>query len=235
MQTATLILAVLVLVAIYMAYFFFSVYSTVVVSSYQDLSNTGNSTSLDTQVTSPDSPVYSVTLLMYAYKSPDNDAYIVFKINSTVCFGLYIAEDTTNLKLDYYDGGAKNVIITDNFPLQTWVHVVVSVQNNFIDVYVQGKLAKSIKATSLTTPSSSTQLRFGGKTDNTTKISLPVTLASVTYDTKAKSPEEAWKSYSKTSTGTFGSFAQNAAGDKYGLQLGLTKNNAVTGTPMTLI
>lgn len=238
MQTSTLILAVLVLVAIYLAYFFFSAYSTVVASSYQDLSATTVSTNLDTAVNSPDSTVYSLSMLMYAYKSPSSDVYIVFKKSAYLCFGLYIKLNTTNLCLDYYDtvaSGVKTIVISDNFPLQTWVHVVISVQTNYIDVYVQGKLAKSVKG-ALQAPATDTKLQFGGtKNSETTKATLPITLASVKYDTNATSPEEAWKAYSKSSTGTFGSFGQNAAGDKYGLQLGITKNSSVTGTPMQLI
>ncbi len=239
MQTSTLILAVLVLVAIYLAYFFFSAYSTVVASSYQDLSATTVSTNLDTAVNSPDSTVYSVSMLMYAYKSPSSNVYIVFKNNTNPCFGLYINANSTNLCLDYYDNTSpaalKTIVISDNFPLQTWVHVVISVQTNYIDVYVQGKLAKSVKG-ALQAPATDTKLQFGGlKSDLTKKQTLPITLASVKYDTNATSPEEAWKAYSKSSTGTFGSFGQNAAGDKYGLQLGITKNSSVTGTPMQLI
>jgi len=39
----------------------------------------------------------------------------------------------------------KSLTVTDNFPIQTWVHVIVSVDSNYIDVYVNGKLTKSIK------------------------------------------------------------------------------------------
>jgi hypothetical protein len=38
-----------------------------------------------------------------------------------------------------------DVTITDNFTLQRWVYLVVSVDNQFVDLYLDGKLVKSVK------------------------------------------------------------------------------------------
>ena len=37
--------------------------------------------------------------------------------------------------------------ITTNFPIQSWVYVSISVQGNYVDLYLQGKLVKSIQLT----------------------------------------------------------------------------------------
>lgn len=38
-----------------------------------------------------------------------------------------------------------DVVITDNFTLQRWVYLVISVDNLFVDLYLDGKLVKSVK------------------------------------------------------------------------------------------
>jgi hypothetical protein len=42
-----------------------------------------------------------------------------------------------------------DVIITDNFTLQRWVYLVISVDNLFVDLYLDGKLVKSVKMVNL--------------------------------------------------------------------------------------
>ena len=42
-----------------------------------------------------------------------------------------------------------DVIVTDNFTLQRWVYLVVSVDNLFVDLYLDGKLVKSVKMVNL--------------------------------------------------------------------------------------
>ena len=41
--------------------------------------------------------------------------------------------------------GTFDAIITDNFTLQRWVYLVISVDNQFVDLYLDGKLVKSVK------------------------------------------------------------------------------------------
>jgi hypothetical protein len=46
--------------------------------------------------------------------------------------------------------GNFDVVITDNFTLQRWVYLVVSVDNQFVDLYLDGKLVKSVKMNNTT-------------------------------------------------------------------------------------
>jgi len=41
--------------------------------------------------------------------------------------------------------GTFDVKITENFTLQRWVYLVISVDNQFVDLYLDGKLVKSVK------------------------------------------------------------------------------------------
>jgi hypothetical protein len=81
------------------------------------------------------------------------------------------------------------IVVTDNFPVQSWVHVIVSVSTNYIDTYVNGKLTKSIKETDgIYLPSSSENIKFG--------ICNGTILAKLTRTTKATDPQTAWDKYS---------------------------------------
>jgi len=42
-------------------------------------------------------------------------------------------------------GSSFDVVVTDNFTLQRWVYLVISVDNQFVDLYLDGKLVKSVK------------------------------------------------------------------------------------------
>jgi len=97
---------------------------------------------------------------------------------------------TINLCTGYRPANEKGTIdVTDNFPVQSWVHVIVSVSTNYIDTYVNGKLTKSIKETDgIYLPSSSLPITFG-KCDSTI-------LAKFTRTTKATDPQTAWDKYS---------------------------------------
>jgi len=123
--------------------------------------------------------------------------------------GVYIEDSSPTLKIDYVKNNAfvpgssinlctgarqanekGTIVVTDNFPVQTWVHVIVSVSNNYIDTYINGKLTKSIKESDGIYPPSSTAgpITFG--TSNGT------ILAKLTRTTKATDPQTAWTKYS---------------------------------------
>ena len=107
--------------------------------------------------------------------------------------GVYIDGASPTLKIDYVKNDSSftkgTIVVTDNFPVQSWVHVIVSVSTNYIDTYVNGKLTKSIKETDgIYLPSSSLPITFG-KCDSTI-------LAKFTRTTKATDPQTAWDKYS---------------------------------------
>jgi hypothetical protein len=81
------------------------------------------------------------------------------------------------------------LVVTDNFPVQTWVHVIVSVDNAYIDTYVNGKLTKSIlEKDGIKSPSTTHSIQFG-KSPGTT-------LAKLTRFTTPIDPQTAWDKYS---------------------------------------
>ena len=81
------------------------------------------------------------------------------------------------------------LVITDNFPIQTWVHIIVSVDNNYIDTYINGKLTKSIKEKDgIYAPLKTSPLTFG--------VSAGTSLAKLTRYNTPIDPQTAWDKYS---------------------------------------
>jgi len=150
------------------------------------------------KLTKPDSAKYSYETWMYVYGPKesavaDSGSYIFLRNSDgttpTPSIGLKLMKTTPTLQVDYTASAASNVakslVITDNFPFQTWVHVIVSVDNNYMDVYMNGKLIKSIKD-NFATPSGSTPLVYGlSKTY----------LAKFTRNSTPTDPQTAWNNY----------------------------------------
>jgi len=58
---------------------------------------------------------------------------------------LYLAKDSPTLYCDVTlsDSTVKTVVVTTSFPLQKWVYIIISVDNQFLDCYLDGKLVMS--------------------------------------------------------------------------------------------
>ena len=103
-------------------------------------------------------------------------------------------------------------------PLQTWVSVIVSVNNgNSADIYINGKLVKTIAlTTTYSLPSGSVSV--GGPS---TAIDGYI---STTYDNKSIGPQEAWNIYSSG----YGGGGGGGVGDffnKYKIRFAFVKDN----------
>jgi len=64
----------------------------------------------------------------------DTELEVYFTNNA----GLKIKVDDT--ATDYTD-----IVVTNNFPIQKWVHIGIVVDNQIMDVYLDGKMVKSVK------------------------------------------------------------------------------------------
>jgi hypothetical protein len=57
---------------------------------------------------------------------------------------------------------APTIEITKNFPLQRWEHIIINVDNNLVELYLDGKLLRSVKSKSpIPTPTVDSVLSFG--------------------------------------------------------------------------
>lgn len=119
-------------------------------------------------------------------------------------------------------GGAKYVgaiPLTTNFPIQSWVYVSISVQGNYVDLYLQGKLVKSIQLTvTPTAPGDDTvPTLLGG--------SIDANVAAFQYYPNALTPQQVWSNYMAGN-------GQNSVSSltSYGVNVDLTSNGAVQNT-----
>jgi hypothetical protein len=107
-----------------------------------------------------------------------------------------------------------DITITSNFPIQKWTYIVVNVDGNFVDLYLDGKLVKSIKL--LCTPTSP------AKSDN---IELGTGFDALVADFKRWStpltPQDVWTNYMSGNGGNSLKKALSA----YGMNVALIKDD----------
>jgi hypothetical protein len=163
MNLAFIILGVLLVFVLY--YFLYSDGSTVL-SNKLDLAITQPEVQVASLGLTPDSKRYSMEMWMYVYNANSSDVYIVSRDSATdpavKNIAVKLMGGTPKLMLEYQktDKTKGELLITDNFPLQTWVHLIVSMDNSFIDVYMNGKLIKSMQD-NINAPSATTSLLYG--------------------------------------------------------------------------
>lgn len=191
---------ILGIVLIFVLYYFLYSDGTTVLSNKLDLSIQQPNIPVATLGSSATSPRYSLEMWMYVYNFNGQPNYIISRdakppaaaagaaAAATVKnIGIKIDGASPKLTVEYASSGAKKEqLITDNLPLQTWVHLIVSVDNTFVDVYMNGKLIKSFKDT-IDAPSSTSDIAYG---------QVNCYLAKLVRTTEATDPQTAWDSYS---------------------------------------
>ena len=128
--------------------------------------------------------------------------------------------------------------ITNNFPLQKWVCVGVSVDNQFVDAYLDGKLVKSQRfytsTTSTTTPpvtiasmplsppdATSSPVYLGNSETGQTFAPFDAFIAEFKRWSAPIDPQSAWDTYLE-GNGTNGI---SRAFSSYGIDVSVLKNN----------
>ena len=84
----------------------------------------------------------------------DTELEVYFTNNA----GLKIKVDDT--ATDYTD-----IVVTNNFPIQKWVHIGIVVDNQIMDVYLDGKMVKSVKLKANISPSDNNSITYGKDSD----------------------------------------------------------------------
>lgn len=164
----------------------------------------------------PTSAKYSYEMWLYIYQfESTGDKYIISRNGGAgKNIGIKIASGQPKLKLEYLNGtGKQEIVITDNLPLQSWVHLIVSVDSSFVDVYMNGKLVKSFQDSTLQAPPGDTAgIEYGD---------AKCYLAKLTRYTKPTDPQTAWTKYMAGNGEN--PFAKMMA--SFGLTMTLQKNN----------
>lgn len=157
MSWTTIILITIVIILIYVLYVYFVKQSSTLVSSASLL----NSNSPYTNISSGQSTRYAYGIWVYVNTWNTTSQKVIFTQQNNIT--VYLAADTPSLYLHIAQTPqGQDILITDNFPIQKWVYVVVSSDNMIIDCYLDGKLVNSTKlAGSPTPPGTSPSVSLG--------------------------------------------------------------------------
>ena len=209
-------LVILGIVLVFVLYYFLNRSGSDVLSNKLDLSTQQPAVGIK-DIQEPTSKKYSYEMWMYVYNFQGSENYIISRAATTSGknIGIKLNGSSPKLELEYTTTGTttvKKVTITDNFPLQTWVHLIVSVDNTYIDVYINGKLIKSIQDTNMEAPSGSSSIDYG---------LTNCYLAKLTRTVLPTDPQTAWDKYSAgNGENPFAKYLSS-----FGLSMTLQKNN----------
>jgi hypothetical protein len=138
-------------------------------------------------------------------------------------YRLYLEAKLPILHADIYTNGeTKKITITLNFPIQKWTYITLSMDNAFIDCYIDGKLIKSIQLEDPQGNNTDPLLYIGGKPP----VLHDIVVNNIKRWTEPQTPQNIYNEYINGNGNYF--FSNSFAA--YGLQLHLLKNNVATGT-----
>lgn len=142
MNYVVIILGVIVIILIYILIRIVSA-SAVELTSSANLND--NISSIDI-TNNPTSSRYAYGLWIYVNSWDNNENKTIYIRDENI--KLYLDTDSPTLKCDITmtDDEVQSFEITDNFPLQKWVYIIISVDNQYIDCYLDGKLVRSGRA-----------------------------------------------------------------------------------------
>lgn len=142
MSTVVIILAVIVILLIYILYRFLKAAEVELTAS----ANMNDDITAMPIMTNPTSTKYAYGLWIYVNSWQMGTPKTLYSRDNNI--KLYLDANSPTLKCDIYmsNDTYKTIEITDNFPVQKWVHIIVSVDNQYADCYLDGKLVKSGRA-----------------------------------------------------------------------------------------
>jgi hypothetical protein len=168
-----------------------------------------------TAINNPANLNYSYGLWLYVNSWNNNSDKFIFSRSNNI--QLYLDKTIPTLKCNINTTqGNETILITDNFPLQKWVYIIVSVDGKIIDCYINGKLIKSQKIKnepSQPSDASTAPIVFGR---------FDATLANLMRTTTPMDPQTAWNNYinnSMSTTTSTGSYAANISLVKDSIQI----------------
>jgi hypothetical protein len=224
MSPAMMIMGVIVIILLYM-YFFYKTGETKLGDKINLSSITPPTAIPVSDFPDPTARVYSYETWVYISKYDGIGKNLFYRnsASSGTKYNIAVSVEgaVPTLKVYYLSSTSAAtstaITVTDNFPIQSWAQVIVSVDSNYIDIYVNGKLTKSLKVTDIATPSSTEPITFVQWPEGT----LGCTLANFVRRTNAIDPATAWSYYNSGAGSTNVSKYLGALG----MDLSLKKDN----------
>jgi hypothetical protein len=237
MNGIAIILAIVVILLFYILYRFFMIKSTELTQTASLLDSTP-SIPIENK---PTSTRYSYGIWIYVNSWNSSIKKTIFERTNNI--KLYFAEAAPVLKcnITMADGQTlgegqaaptTTLEITDNFPIQKWVHIVTSVDNQYLDVYLDGKLIKSGRLyTEAVAADTTTKTDAVSESTPKTPGDEPMVLGSGTkYDAYIAKfnhwslpldPQTVWSTYKEGN----GQSGMNNYISSYGIDLSILKDN----------
>ena len=134
-------------------------------------------------------------------------------------FALFLAKDRPTLycQIPIATPGDAPFQITSNFPIQTWTYISISVDSQYVDFYVNGKLVKSVQLSKIPSqPADKDNLLYLGTTGD-------ITISGLERISAPSAPQDVWSAYiNGNPAGTSSS--------SYNINMDLVKNQKVQST-----
>lgn len=221
MNTIAIGLVILVIILLYVLYRFFGLQTTELITT---ASLTGSNPAIPIK-NSPSGTRYAYGIWVYVNSWDTSVSKTIYERAENI--KLYFDKVSPTLKCDIAmnktDSKPITVEITDSFPLQKWTQIIISVDNQYLDAYIDGKLVKSARAYKEDengndmpkVPSASAAMSLGGETVFDAYVSrfkhwtMPIT------------PQIAWSSYMEGN----GDSSLKSYVSSYGVNLSILKDN----------
>jgi Concanavalin A-like lectin/glucanases superfamily len=225
MNLKIIALIAFVIILLYVLYIYYRS-SSAIASSLVNL----NGSNAAVQITdNPNTYQYSFGVWVYVNSWDNSNQKPIFTIPNQI--NVYFDKTSPTLYVDIAQNCAAGngnvntatapIIITDNFPIQKWTYVAIVADNFFIDLYVDGKMVKSVKLNCMqSVPSTAnTSVYLGGNPAITSDIML-TRFYRWSY---VLAPQDIWKQY-LSGNGVSSSFAT------YGINVDVMRNNQLQNT-----
>jgi hypothetical protein len=207
---------VLGIIIVFLVYYLYVNY----IGAVKTMAKSADLNSVQPTITNIDKPSnlnYSYGVWLYVNSWNNSSTKNIFGRTNNI--RLYLEKNTPTLKCDITTRSNQNetIIITDNYPLQKWVYIIVSVDGRIVDCYINGKLVKSQKLSNDTTQPGdavASPIVMGN---------FDATLANLTRTITPMDPQTAWNNYNKGNgmSGSGGLFSMGS----YGANLSLIKDS----------
>lgn len=238
MTPTTIILTVIILLLVYVLY----AYLTGTVTPLSQTASLKTQVPPITNINGPRNTRYGYSIWVYVNTWTNNSAKTIFSRPNNI--KLYLDEDSPTLKLDMTMNGTldattgmgpvETMTITTNFPLQKWVCIAISVDNQFVDAYLEGKLVKSQRFYTSTTsnevvtttipaipPDATSSPIYLGNNGNGAFVPFDAFTAEFKRWSVPIDPESAWNTYLAGN----GTNALSRAFSSYGIDVSVLRNN----------
>jgi hypothetical protein len=169
---------------------------------------------------------YAYGIWIFVSNWDSNKTKTIFKRANNLTVSLDNTSPKLRATFTMTDDSEKDVIITDNMPLQKWVYITISVDGQYVDGYIDGKLVKSSRVISEVNsdvfipkmPTSTAKMQLGDGDG------FDASIARFKHWAHAVDPQTVWNSYLQGN----GQGSWTSTLSDYGVDLSILRNNVET-------